>query len=182
MTNYPFTSLDEFNDVSVKNEIKLRTENGEDTSQLLETFSKVNRDNARTMMQWNSSKHAGFSNHEPWFHVNPNYVDINVEQQLEDEESLLNFYKKMIKLKKENDVFNYGVYELIDHNHEQIYTYKRKLNNDQVIVMSNLTNEEAEITYDIDFENQELLLHNYKSIQDNKIMAPFETRVYRVVN
>lgn len=182
MTNYPFTSLDEFNDVSVKNEIKLRTENGEDTSQLLGTFSKVNRDNARTMMQWNSSKYAGFSNHEPWFHVNPNYVDINVEQQLEDEESLLNFYKQMIKLKKENDVFNYGVYELIDRNHEQIYTYKRKLENDQVIVISNLTNKEAKITIDIDFENQELLLHNYKSIQDNKIMAPFEARVYRVVN
>ena len=81
MTNYPFQSLEEFNDVSVKNEVRLKKENGENVEQLLHDFSKVNRDNSRTMMQWNQTDYAGFSKERPWFHVNPNYKSINVEQQ-----------------------------------------------------------------------------------------------------
>lgn len=100
MTNYPFESLEDFNDVSVKNEIKLKEQNGEDTSSLLSNLSKVNRDNSRTMMQWDNRAYAGFSTTEPWFHVNPNYKTINVADQLEDEHSVLNYYKRLIQLKK----------------------------------------------------------------------------------
>src|SRR5699024_11441593 len=65
MTNYPFQSLEEFNDVSVKNEVRLKKENGENVEQLLHDFSKVNRDNSRTMMQWNQTDYAGFSKERP---------------------------------------------------------------------------------------------------------------------
>ncbi|MCD8809370.1 alpha-glucosidase [Mammaliicoccus sciuri] len=180
MTNYPFESLEDFNDVSVKNEIKLKEQNGEDTSTLLSNLSKVNRDNSRTMMQWDNRAYAGFSTTEPWFHVNPNYKTINVADQLEDEHSVLNYYKRLIQLKKDYDVFNYGKYELVDKEHKQIYSYKRILDNEEVIIMSNLTGEQATITYPLNIEKSKLLLHNYTTIEDTNILEPFETRVYRI--
>lgn len=180
MTNYPFESLEDFNDVSVKNEIKLKEQNGEDTSSLLSNLSKVNRDNSRTMMQWDNRAYAGFSTTEPWFHVNTNYKTINVADQLEDEHSVLNYYKRLIQLKKDYDVFNYGKYELVDKDHKQIYSYKRILNNEEVIIMSNLTGEKASITYPLNIEKSKLLLHNYTTIEDINILEPFETRVYRI--
>ncbi len=180
MTNYPFESLEDFNDVSVKNEIKLKEQNGEDTSSLLNNLSKVNRDNSRTMMQWDNRAYAGFSTTEPWFHVNPNYKTINVADQLEDEHSVLNYYKRLIQLKKDYDVFNYGKYELVDKDHKQIYSYKRILDNEEVIIMSNLTGEKASITYPVNLEKSKLLLHNYITIEDTNILEPFETRVYRI--
>lgn len=180
MTNYPFQSLEDFNDVSVKNEIRLKKENGENVEQLLYDFSKVNRDNSRTMMQWNQTDYAGFSKEKPWFHVNPNYKDINVEQQLRDEDSVLSYYKNLINLKKSNNVFNYGVYELVDEHHSQIYSYKRKLDNNQVIIMCNLTDEEAEISQTFEIENYDLLLNNYRNIENPQKLKPFEARVYQI--
>lgn len=180
MTNYPFESLEDFNDVSVKNEIKLKEQNGEDASSLLNNLSKVNRDNSRTMMQWDNRAYAGFSTTEPWFHVNPNYKTINVADQLEDEHSVLNYYKCLIQLKKDYDVFNYGKYELVDKDHKQIYSYKRVLDNEEVIIMSNLTGEKASITYPLNLEKSKLLLHNYTTIEDTNILEPFETRVYLI--
>lgn len=180
MTNYPFESLEDFNDVSVKNEIKLKEQNGEDTSSLLNNLSKVNRDNSRSMMQWDNRAYAGFSTTEPWFHVNPNYKTINVAGQLEDEHSVLNYYKRLIQLKKEYDVFNYGKYELVDKDHKQIYSYKRILDNEEVIIMCNLTSEKATITYPLNLERSKLLLHNYITIENTNALEPFETRVYRI--
>ncbi len=180
MTNYPFESLEDFNDVSVKNEIKLKEQNGEDTSSLLNNLSKVNRDNSRSMMQWDNRAYAGFSTTEPWFHVNPNYKTINVAGQLEDEHSVLNYYKRLIQLKKDYDVFNYGKYELVDKDHKQIYSYKRILDNEEVIIMCNLTSEKATITYPLNLERSKLLLHNYITIENTNALEPFETRVYRI--
>ncbi|OOV39186.1 glucohydrolase [Staphylococcus sp. MB371] len=180
MTNYPFESLEDFNDVSVKNEIKLKEQNGEDTSSLLNNLSKVNRDNSRSMMQWDNRAYAGFSTTEPWFHVNPNYKTINVAGQLEDEHSVLNYYKRLIQLKKDYDVFNYGKYELVDKDHKQIYSYKRILDNEEVIIMCNLTSEKATITYPLNLERSKLLLYNYITIENTNALEPFETRVYRI--
>lgn len=182
MTNHPFKTLEDFNDVSVKNEIALKKAQGGTTEGLLENFSKVNRDNSRTMMQWDDSLYAGFSTEKPWFHVNPNYNQINVAQQLNDEHSILSFYKKLIQLKKKYDVFNYGVYELMDASHPQIYTYSRTLDNDKVIVMSNLTGEQAEIIVDINVTEYELILQNYETIKDAQILEPYETRIYKQIN
>lgn len=180
MTNYPFESLEDFNDVSVKNEIKLKEQNGEDTSSLLNNLSKVNRDNSRSMLQWDNRAYAGFSTTKPWFHINPNYKTINVAGQLEDEHSVLNYYKRLIQLKKDYDVFNYGKYELVDKDHKQIYSYKRILDNEEVIIMSNLTSEKATITYPLNLERSKLLLHNYITIENTNALEPFETRVYRI--
>lgn len=99
MTNYPFESIETFNDVAVVNEYNIvKAQNG-DTSALLEKHKMENRDNSRTPMQWNQNKNAGFSDHQPWFPVNPNYQQINVAEQQDNPNSILNFYKAMIQLK-----------------------------------------------------------------------------------
>ena len=93
MTNYPFESIETFNDVAVRNEYQIVKEQGGDVDQLLDKYRMENRDNSRTPMQWNNSTNGGFTEGKPWFPVNPNYKDINVAHQLEDEHSVLNFTK-----------------------------------------------------------------------------------------
>ena len=92
MTNYPFESIETFNDVAVRNEYQIVKEQGGDVDQLLDKYRMENRDNSRTPMQWNDSTNGGFTEGKPWFPVNPNYRDINVAHQLE-EHSVLNFTK-----------------------------------------------------------------------------------------
>ncbi|PTI54831.1 glucohydrolase, partial [Staphylococcus xylosus] len=120
MTNYPFESVETFNDVAVVNEYNIvKSQNG-DVSALLEKHKMENRDNSRTPMQWNDQTNGGFSEHSPWFPVNPNYKTINVAKQQQDPNSILNFYKSLIVLKKSDDIYTYGTFDLVDKNNEQV--------------------------------------------------------------
>ena len=94
-------------------------------------------------MQWNDEDNAGFTTGTPWFSMNPNYKEINVEKQKNEENSILNFYKKMIALKKENEILIYGTYDLLLEDDPQIYAYTRTLDDEKVIVISNISKEEA---------------------------------------
>ena len=105
MTNYPFESIETFNDVAVVNEYNIVKSQGGNVEALLHKHKMENRDNSRTPMQWDDSTNAGFSEHKPWFPVNPNYTTINVAQQQQDKDSILNFYKQLIQLK---NLMNYS--------------------------------------------------------------------------
>ncbi|TBW74366.1 alpha-amylase family glycosyl hydrolase, partial [Staphylococcus epidermidis] len=107
MTNYPFESIETFNDVAVKTEYQIVKSQGGDVNQLLDKYKMENRDNSRTPMQWTNEVNGGFTEGTPWFPVNPNYKTINVKEQLSNEHSVLNFYKKLIKLKKSDDIYTY---------------------------------------------------------------------------
>lgn len=85
------------------------------------------RDNARTPMQWNAEKNAGFTEGTPWYRVNPNYKEINVEQALADPESVFYHYQKLIQLRKEHEVMVYGTYQLLFPEDEDLYIYTRTL-------------------------------------------------------
>ena len=88
-------------------------------------------------MQWDDSLNAGFSKSNPWIHVNPNYKYINVKEQLEDDDSILNFYKKMIKIKKSSECLIYGKYNLILEDDTNIFAYERILNDEKSITKKN---------------------------------------------
>jgi alpha-glucosidase len=163
----------------------LKREEGVSHEDIMEIIWATSRDNSRTPMQWSDDYEAGFTTGTPWMKVNPNYKDINVKKQLEDERSILSFYKKMIQLKKNNDVFTYGKYELLLEEDPQIYVYTRESENDKVIVLSNLTGEAATFALDeIELKHEQLLLANYEiDFHDNIngfTIKPFETRVYRL--
>ena len=185
MTNYPFESIETFNDVAVVNEYNIvKAQNG-DTSALLEKHKMENRDNSRTPMQWNQNKNAGFSDHQPWFPVNPNYQQINVAEQQDNPNSILNFYKAMIQLKKSDDVYTYGKFDLVDTNNEQVFAYTRTLDDKQILIVGNLTDQITSLNMPDYMSNHSnhILLHNYKDRAINmNALQPFEAFVLDLTN
>lgn len=177
MTNYPFESIETFNDVAVKTEYQIVKSQGGDVNQLLDKYKMENRDNSRTPMQWTNEVNGGFTEGTPWFPVNPNYKTINVAQQSEDSDSVLNFYKRLIKLKKSDDIYTYGEFNLIDDENENIFAYTRKLNNKTVLVAGNLTDHVASLNLPFEVEASQIKLHNYKNDLDITNMKPFEAFV-----
>jgi alpha-glucosidase len=182
MTNVQFPSIDDYDDVAIKNMYRLKREAGVPHEEIMEIIWASARDNSRTPMQWSTEANAGFTTGTPWMKVNPNYVTINVGKQENDAESVLSFYKKMIRLRKDYDVFTYGVYDLLAADHPQVYAYTRMSEAVKVVVISNLTKEEAEFGVE-GLELKELLLHNYPvtaGISASILLKPYETRVYRL--
>ena len=163
MTNYPFESIESFNDVAVKTEYQIVKKEGGDVNQLLDKYKMENRDNARTPMQWNNSINGGFTTGKPWFHVNPNYTEINVKQQLNDKFSILSYYKALIQLKKSDLIYTYGKFNMVDAENEQVFAYTRTFKNNTVLIVANLTNEVSELNlpFELDISSVDIKLHNY---------------------
>jgi alpha-glucosidase len=185
MTNVQFPSIEDYDDVAVKNMYRLKREEGVSHEEIMEIIWSTSRDNSRTPMQWSDEPQAGFTTGNPWMKVNPNYQEINVKKQLEEDTSVLSFYKKMIQLKKNNPVFTYGAYDLLLEQDPQIYAYTRESENDKVIVISNITGEKAAFTVEgLELKHSQLLLANYEVATHETInectLQPFETRVYRL--
>ncbi|WP_285489802.1 glycoside hydrolase family 13 protein [Staphylococcus haemolyticus] len=180
MTNYPFESIETFNDVAVRNEYQIVKEEGGDVDQLLDKYRMENRDNSRTPMQWSDSTNGGFTEGKPWFPVNPNYKDINVAHQLDDEHSVLNFYKKLIQLKKSHEIYTYGQFDLIDAENENVFAYTRQLEGKTVVVAGNLTDKQSSLTLPFDIDEDATKLHNYNSQLDATSLKPFEAFVAEI--
>lgn len=185
MTNVKFKSIDEYNDVKGINYFKENIENGMSEDEALRIIRATSRDNTRTPMQWNSTKNAGFTYGTPWIGVTDNYKNINVEIELNDDDSILNFYKKMIKLKKERLPLIYGKYNLILEEDEDIYAYERILDNDRYIIITNLSENNVIYSYKNAVLNSDnLLLSNYQ-VKEHKDstefdLRPYEARLYKV--
>lgn len=185
MKNVHFPSIDDYDDIQIKNRYRIWKEQGMPEQEIMEIIWASSRDNSRTPMQWSDEENAGFTNGTPWMKINPNYKEINVAKQEKDEESVLSFYKKMISMKKKNEVFTYGRYELLLEEDKQIYAYTRTFGDEQVVVITNLKGTEAEFADDqLILSFDQLLLNNYKVEQHeplkNFTLKPFEARVYRV--
>lgn len=189
MTNVAFDSIDSYRDVEILNFYKEKVvKEGLDPKDVMHRIHHKGRDNARTPMQWSADERAGFTTATPWIDVNPNYVQINVEQQLQDEGSILNYYKKLIHLRKNNDLMVYGEYQLILPDHPQIYAYTRRLGDEGLLVMLNFSAERPifELPEYLNIEAPELLIGNY-SVEENEDvrqvqLEPYEARVYRFSN
>jgi len=181
MTNVKFDSIEEYDDIRMRNFYRLEKAAGRPIAEIMEVIWQTSRDNSRTPMQWNTEKNAGFSNVEPWIGVNPNYKEINVAQAKKDPNSIFHYYKKLIQLRKENEVLVYGSYDLQLEGHEQLFAYTRTLEEETIFVMVNFFGEKTSFTLgkDFDLNHAELLLANYEK-QEEGTMQPFEARVYRI--
>lgn len=186
MTNVRFESIDDYNDVSAKNQYRIGMESGMTHEEIMEPIWKNGRDNSRTPMQWSDGPGAGFTSGTPWLKVNPNYKRINVRHALEDPESILHFYKKLIRLRKERPVAVYGMYDLILPEDRQIYAYTRTLDGERLLVVTNMFADEThfELPESIRCSAMQLLLSNYPVPVDDAEEArefplrAYETRVY----
>ena len=185
MTNVKYHSISEYDDVKTINTYNERIESGVSEEIALKEAWVTSRDNSRTPMQWDSSNNAGFTCGKPWIGVNENYKTINVEVEERDENSVLNFYKKLIKLKKSNEALIYGVYDLILKEDENIFAYTRTLNNHKFLIMANLTGENAKYMYEREkLNSKDLILNNYEVCEHKNLteftLKPYECRVYKL--
>ncbi|MGO4728969.1 glycoside hydrolase family 13 protein [Paenibacillus sp. 2KB_22] len=178
MTNVAYPSIEDYNDIADRNMYQIKREEGMSHEEIMNIIWASSRDNSRTPMQWSSSKQAGFTTGTPWLKVNKNYVNINVEKQLQEPRSILHFYKQMIQLRKKHDTLTYGTYELLMPDHLSVYAYTRTLADQQVLVVINLTEhivelEEAELGLNF----SEIWLTNYEKGLLPLVLRPFETIV-----
>ena len=175
MTNVDF-QLEDYKDIESINMYKEYLENGADEADVLRSLHARSRDNARTPMQWDATENAGFSTAEPWIKVNPNYVDINAESQLSDANSIFNYYKKVIGLRKTYDVFADGTFELLLAEDKNIFAYKRETAEETLVVICNFYAEEA--SYELEgLDGMEVLIENYEGSVPG-VLRPYEARMY----
>lgn len=185
MTNVKFNDINEYDDIRSINEYNQLINQGMSPKDALEHIWNTSRDNTRTPMQWDDSLNAGFSKSNPWIHVNPNYKYINVKEQLEDDDSILNFYKKMIKIKKSSECLIYGKYNIILEDDTNIFAYERILNDEKFLVICNLKSESSNYKYEkltLKYENLILSNYNVDAHKDlnNFELKPWEARLYKI--
>jgi len=178
MTNTVFNSVKDFRDLESINAYHELTEKGVIGAE--ELFPKIchkSRDNARTPMQWDDSKNAGFTTGTPWIDVNPNYTKINAKEQMARENSVFNYYKKLIALRKEYEIIVYGDYNLLLPEDEDLFVYERSLDGKKLLVACNFSENEREFDFDT-VKNGKILTNNYEEFDlINKKLRPFETVV-----
>ena len=183
MTNTVFNTVDDFRDLESINAYRELVESGLYTDE--DMFPKIahkSRDNARTPMQWDASENAGFTTGTPWIAVNPNYKKINVEDQLKREDSVFNYYKKLIRLRKENEIIVYGNYELLLPEDENIFAYVRSLDGKKLLTVCNFSKSEQKFDFQ-GYENAEVLISNYnRDAREDGILKPYEATVLLLEN
>ena len=182
MTNVPFEKWDDFKDVATFN-IKALMEKTHlfSKKKIFENIKYGARDNARTPVQWSGEKYAGFSTVEPWYLVNSNYKEINVEAEEKDPNSVLNFYKKVIKVRNENkETAIYGEFKMMYNGDNHILAYKKIAEKDELFLVVNLSKKTLsgrKVDKVIQKENYELILANMESTKG--LIKPYEARVYK---
>ncbi len=144
---------------------------------------KMTRDNARTPMQWTSGRFAGFSEHEPWIKLNPNYRQINVEDDLKRRNSIIDLYKQLIRLRRLHRELSYGSFEMIDEKNASVISYIRKYEDRQLLVVVNMTKKVAKADLsDCPYKRGHCILgtHDLEAYSRTLTLRPYEARVYKV--
>ncbi|MDO4328781.1 MAG: alpha-glucosidase [Lachnospiraceae bacterium] len=202
MTNVRFDDISQYRDIEILNMYQERIQQGYPKEAVMESIYAKGRDNARTPMQWSSEPNAGFTAGTPWMEVNPNYTRINARQQLEDPDSIFQYYRKLIQLRKQLDVLVTGRFDLLLEQDEQIFAYTRtetgiedeqkdeagagsdqaseaaaqdhRKHRKQVLVCANFSDRPAACSLLRDWKNAETLIHNYPGEVLEEQLRPYE--------
>jgi oligo-1,6-glucosidase len=183
MTNYPFTKLEEYQDIEARNYATAVARLPDfDQDALTHALANSSRDNARTPVQWDDSMNAGFTSGIPWMPVNPNAGMINAKQALADEDSVFHYYRRLIQLRHNMPVVVYGEFELLLEDDERVFAYTRRYQDEQLLVLGNFSDDEVPVSLDkaANWISQELLIGNYPAMDSGTeiTLRPWETRVY----
>lgn len=180
MTNAPFTSIEDFPDIETQNIYKERLRAGFSEEETMCAIRKKARDNARTPMQWNAEKNAGFTIGTPWYQVNPNYTEINAEDAMSREDSVFYYYQKLIRLRREHEIMAYGIYDLLLPEDEDLYIYTRTLENEKWLILCNFHEKERVIT---SMRMGRVILSNYADtpqLEELCLLRPYEAVIYQI--
>lgn len=178
MTNVKFEDISQYQDIEIRNMYHERIKQGYTKEAVMESIYARGRDNARTPMQWNSKKNAGFTDGNPWISINPNYIKINTEAQLLNSDSIFYYYQKLIQLRKQYSVFINGKFELLMEEDKQIFAYLRIDKDTKMLVCANFSNKVAVCPILQEWHDKKLLIHNYNNITKENKLRPYEAMIY----
>ncbi|MEM9819779.1 MAG: alpha-glucosidase [Bacteroidota bacterium] len=177
MTNVAFDSIEDYRDVEILNFYEECKANGGDLEAFLKAVHIQGRDNVRTPIHWDASANGGFTESTPWIKVNPNYPQINVENALEDPQSIFYFYQQMLAYRKANPTLIYGRYEELEIGHSQLFQYRRSDEQGEYIVVLNFG--ETPVDFNLpEGQDWHLEMCNYSSEEERRLGA-WEARVYK---
>ncbi|KAB8133648.1 alpha-glucosidase [Gracilibacillus oryzae] len=183
MTNYPITDINEAEDIESINMYRERLEKGYKKEEIIASINAKGRDNARTPLQWDDTKNAGFTTGKPWLHVNPNYPEINVKANLEDSKSIFHCYQKLIQLRKEHPIVVWGDYTLVHDVPEQIFMYYRHYEDQTWGVVANFSEKDISLQLPNLGKIEDVIISNYErtSIDFNQLnLKPYEAFAFKM--
>ena len=180
MCNIKFDSIDDYRDIETINMYRQIKNNDGNLPEFIEAQKITARDNGRTPFQWDSSINAGFSDEAPWLKINADYIDVNAAAQEKDPNSCLHYFRKLIKLRKENLVLVYGKYNLLDKDNPDMYAYTRTLENKKFLVLLNFSVKTIPLNIGIDLSNAVIVCMNYDSVGSRTFLRPYEAVVYEL--
>lgn len=182
MTNAGYTDIGQYRDVESLNYYRIMLQNGKTEEEALEVLRQHSRDNGRTPMQWNAGKNAGFTSGTPWITPPENFRTINAEAEAKDEDSILQYYKELIQLRKELPVISEGQIAFLCQDRADVFAYRRFLDDDELLVFNNLTGNEVLLPGVPCPAGYRKLIGNYPdaAVRDDRlVLRPYESIVYR---
>jgi len=171
MTGIKFDDLKSYKDVETLNWYKEATQLGWPHERIMKSIYSKGRDNSRTPFQWNNKPFAGFSDVKPWLEVNPNYQTINAELELNDDDSVYHFSKRLFEIRKAFDVFTDGEFKCLDQEASSTFIYKRFNQTHEALIITNLTNKEQEIHLE-EIKGFSIVLSNYDIKLSKRMILP----------
>jgi oligo-1,6-glucosidase len=189
MTNAPFADIGDYRDLETINAYNALVvqEKRITHADMLRYMRLKSRDNSRTPMQWNSGPNAGFSSGKPgtpWIMLNPNYVEINAEEQTGRADSVFSFYRALIQLRAQMDIITFGNFELLLPDDPDLFVYTRCYRNEELLIICNFASQERTFALPERFNGAELLLSNEEETAvshtnlQNVTLGPFGAKVF----
>ncbi len=181
MTNAGFTDIKQYKDMATLNEYQNQKNIGGDLPSFMKIIQFSCRDNGRTPFQWNNTANAGFTTGVPWLSINSNYATINQEAQEKDPNSVLNYFRKAVKLRKDNPVLVYGKYTLLEKNDPNVYAYVRELDGRKLLIVLNFTSRRVSTNLGMYINRaRKIALGNYTTPSTDGTLQPYEAVVYEL--
>lgn len=177
MSNIKFDKIEDYQDIETLNWYYLTQKEGGDVAHFIESHKITARDNGRTPVQWNATQNAGFSTGKPWLKINPNYKTVNVAVQERDADSVLNYFRKMVALRKSEPTLVYGKYAVIDAENPSIYAYTRVWEGKTLLVLLNFTSKKAKVTLGLDLSKAQVLISNYAKSSVSEYLKGYEATI-----
>lgn len=178
MTNTHLNTISESQDIETQNGWREAQKKGVTETEFLKAANYAGRDNARTPMQWNSSRQTGFTTGTPWMSVNPNHTTIHVRAQLDDSESVLNYFRAMANLRKKNPVLTYGSFTPIDSGVDSLFLFFRESQEEKMLIVLNFSDQVANLPNQVIPVSSKRLIGNYPQGKSLQEVRPWEARVY----
>lgn len=186
MTNPKFDHIEQYRDVETLNHYRIMKEEGLPEEEILSIFKEKSRDNSRTPVQWSNASQAGFTKGTPWIPVTYNYSDINAKQAMEDKDSILYHYQKLITMRKQYPIITDGEYRLLEEDHPELFVYERVLENERLLVINNFYGKTTKLSISherlSDYQHEVLIsnIENAPKLTANMEIGPYESFVYHL--